>query len=259
MAISSEVLRVVSSALSGGCEVTLESIVSALGTQGMILEQLGAVKNFLSEWSFELFPPLSKGDFTTPRILKATTAAHFSEEFVALEVSQGETSSREFKSSLLYNHKRAQAMPGTPLQQLRSDAVIYSALKTIAAFMNTHGGVLFVGISDDLVPVGLLEDCLLLGSQVFDADKWQLEFRNHITGKFKDGTMVNDYVEVKFVELNHKHVARIHTLARNRLTFLRQDGVSHLYRRQGNRTTELTIDEIEEFLEMRRGLEYSIK
>jgi hypothetical protein len=53
-------------------------------------------------------------------------------------------------------------------------------------------------------------------------------------------------------------VARIEVQKRRKLVFLKKDGAFHLYVRQGNRTMEIPIDEVEDFLEIARkgrGLE----
>jgi predicted HTH transcriptional regulator len=129
----------------------------------------------------------------------------------------------------------------------------FSLLKTVAAFLNCGGGILFVGIDDTGVAIGLKHDCALLGCEKIDTDKWQLEFRNHITGKYKEGMSLNDYIDVDFVMVKGVYIARIHVRIRKRLTFLKQDKTFKLYRRQGNRTTEVLPEKIEEFLENRRG------
>lgn len=256
MPINPELQKVVSTTLTSGCEVTLDSLITALNVSGLALDQLAAVSSFVSEWSFELSPPLTTGDFTTTRILRPQSRSQHTAETIALELRQGENSAREFKSSLLYDYNRATAVPSTPLQQLRSEIVLFSALKTIAAFLNSEGGVLFIGVSDDSLPIGLREDCSLMGCPNFDADKWQLELRNQITGKFKDGSLVNDYVELVFVKLDGRDIVRVQVLAKKRLAFLKFDG-TRLYRRQGNRTMEVLIDEVEDFLENRRELRCS--
>jgi hypothetical protein len=252
MAITPELQKIVSTALISGCEVTLSTLISALEANGMALDQLDAVRGFISEWSFELIPLLTTGDFATARILRARNRQTHTAESVALELRQGEMSAREYKSSLFYDHQRAASAPGTPIQQLRSDKVLFSSLKTVAAFLNTSGGVLFVGVKDDAQPIGLREDCAILGCADFDPDQWQLAFRSQITGKFKDGSTVNDYVEVEAIKLEQCWIARVQVLSRKRLSFLKHDNGTHLYRRQGNRTMEVLIDEVEDFLEMRR-------
>ncbi len=241
----------VSTALKSGVEVTIASLATCLQAEGLALDQLDAVSRFLSEWNFDLRPPLTTGDFTTPRVMRPRALDMHTAETVEREMRDGESSQIEFKSSLLYDHKRSQAAPDTPFHALKSEAVLYSVLKTIGAFLNSQGGILFVGVSDDQTVKGLAEDCQLLGCQGFNADRWQLELRNHLTGKFKDGGLINDYVQVAFVPMTDRIIARVQVLARQRLSFLKQDDNHRLCRRQGNRTLEVPYFEIEEFLEAR--------
>lgn len=253
MPVTPELQRYIASALTVGCEITLAELINALKAEGLLLDQLNTVKQFITDWSFEIAPPLIQGDFSTPRILRAQIRAQHSSDSVLQEIRQGEAAGREFKSSLFYDYKRAAAVPSTPLSQLKSNAVLFSALKTIAAFLNSDGGVLFVGVSDTAEPLGLANDSLLLGCEVFNLDKWHLEVQNQITGKFKDGALINDYVDVSFVKSDGKTIARIQVLPKKKLSFMKaEEGHGFkLFRRQGNRTMEVLIEEVADFLEYR--------
>lgn len=232
----------------GGCEVTLNSLFNALEAEGLALDQLEVAKDFLDKWAFDLFPPISTGDFDTPRILKPRDLPTITQELAMQEISRGESSTLELKASLLYDYNRAEAVPNTPIQQLKSNDVLYSSLKTIAAFLNSEGGTLYIGVSNDLKPLGLVNDCILFGLESFDKDAWELEFRNHLTGKFKDGKAINDYVTTSFIPLDQVCVARVQVFERSRLAFIQENIGPRLYRRQGNRTAEVSIDEVEEYL-----------
>jgi hypothetical protein len=251
--------QLISSALIGGAETSLNELIEILDlkNQGMVLDQLQRIKEFLENWNFVLIPQMTTGDFETARLIKSNHSPKYTEESVLLEIQKGESSHIEFKSSILFDHKRALEVPATNLKELRSEAVLHSALKTIAAFLNCGGGILILGVSNAGEILGLKHDCFILGCNQFDADKWELELRNHITGKFKDGNASNDYVSIDFVQASGVFIARIQIQARKRLTFLKPEKQDKseksykLYRRQGNRTVEVLIDEIEEFLENR--------
>lgn len=242
---------IVSAALTTGYEVSLYTLIDVIKPPGLLLEQVEVVRKLIAEWSLDIKPPLTEGDLLSIRVLHGKTSLSHTPESVTQELQQGEMSTKEFKSSLLYDHNRASSVPTTPLQQLKSDAVLHSSLKSIAAFLNTSGGILFIGVTDDAHIIGLCEDCKLWGHTEFDADKWQLEFRNYLTGKFKDGAQINDYVTVHFIEISQSWIARIQVLPRKRLSFLKNEKTFHLYRRQGNRTMEVLIEDIEEFLDAR--------
>jgi hypothetical protein len=249
---SPRLLTLVSAALKTGIEITLNELADLLCLKGLMLDQLVSIQQFLDSWQLEYSPPITTGDFGTARVLRSKQKPLHNSETIFSEIRNGESSRIEFKASFLYDHKRAHKMSGVSTKELRSDEVIFSTLKTVAAFLNCGGGILFIGIDDEASKVGLHYDCEVLGCKAFDADKWQLEFRNHITGKFKDGATLNDYVNVSFVQTSDVYIARIEINGRRRLAFLYSGATRKLYRRQGNRTVEVLIDEVEEFIEMRK-------
>ncbi len=66
-------------------------------------------------------------------------------------IKQGESKTLEFKSTLRWN-----------LKEDRQDdkAITHAVLKTVAAFLNTEGGDLLIGVADDRTVVGIEEDRL---------------------------------------------------------------------------------------------------
>jgi hypothetical protein len=245
--------QLISSALTGGAETSINELIDVLDirSQGMVLDQLQCIKDFLESWNLILIPQMITGDFNTARLIKSKNNPGNTADSVLSEIRKGESSHLEFKSSCLYDYKHAQEKPDSTLKELKSEAVLHSTLKTVAAFLNCGGGVLMLGVRDDETILGLEKDCRILGCSQFDADKWELELRNHITGKFKDGVSLNDYISIDFIPISDVFIARIQVQARKRLAFLKSERSNKLYRRQGNRTVEVQIDEIEEFLENR--------
>lgn len=63
-------------------------------------------------------------------------------------VQSGEGKTREFKSTLRMNMHTKQADPRMEL----------GCLKTIAGFLNAHGGTLVIGVADNDEPVGIEVD-----------------------------------------------------------------------------------------------------
>ncbi|QXE87415.1 ATP-binding protein [Geomonas nitrogeniifigens] len=249
---STKLLAAISQALSSGIEVTLLQLVELLEYDGFVLDQLEKVKKFLEDWGLQLNPPITTGDFTSPRIMRNKNKSSYNKESFKEDIKNGESSKIEFKSSLLYDHHRAKSQPQSELKDLRSSKVVYSALKAVGGFLNSGGGVLFVGLDDDAVVLGLHFDCAILGSEKFDPDLWELELRNQVTGKFKNGVLLNDYLDVTFLDYEGAFVARIQVQARKSLSFLKGEKGLQLFRRQGNRTIDVSIDEMEEFLDSRK-------
>ena len=84
-----------------------------------------------------------------------------------------------------------------------------------------------------------------------DHDTWQLTLQDLLKVRFKDGDNIGNYIDVAFIKLEDKYVARIQVASRSRLSFLKGKDRWHLYRRDGNRTLEVTIDQVEEFISLR--------
>ncbi len=72
----------------------------------------------------------------------------FPPEGVALLIAAGESTTVELKSSLRWDLR----------QNKKNDAITHEALKTIAAFLNTDGGTLVIGVADDGSAVGIEVD-----------------------------------------------------------------------------------------------------
>ena len=83
-------------------------------------------------------------------------------ERIADIIAAGESKVAEFKSTGRKNLRTGEKDP----------AIEWSVVKSIAGFMNAHGGTLLVGVTDDGTVVGIEEDYPFLGKK--DADSWEL-------------------------------------------------------------------------------------
>jgi hypothetical protein len=95
---------------------------------------------------------------------KAIEYVKFSENPILSIIANGETERVEFKSTLRFNLRSGQ----------NDDEISFSCLKTIAAFSNTAGGKLIVGVSDSGEVVGIEKDGFK------NIDKFQLHMFNLI-------------------------------------------------------------------------------
>lgn len=106
-------------------------------------------------------------------------------------ISHGETSKIEFKSSLRWNLKARRDDKNMEL----------SVLKTIAAFCNTKGGKLLIGVSDNQEILGIEHD------HFSNNDNFLLHLRNLITDKLIPG--VTQYVTFDLVSIGDKKICRV--------------------------------------------------
>lgn len=247
------VLDFLTRATTGGTEATIEQLseIFELPKEEATLTRVTLVAELLDGLGLRLIPDLRKGEIDSTRRVLPREVRQITTDLAASEIGSRESPNLELKSSLMYNHARAGANPGTAIDELRSDEVTHSSLKSVAAFLTSGGGILYIGVDDCCRAVGIEFDFRLLGAGKQNEDGWELQFRNLINGNFKDGNNVNDYIRVDFPKVNAQCVSRVEVGPRRKLSFLKYKGGYHLFRRQGNRTLEITIDQVEEFLALR--------
>ena len=219
------------------------------------LSKVSIVAVEIERLRLKLIPGVSQGELDSNRRIAFADEGSVTSDTVKSELADRESDGLELKSSLFYDHKKAQLQPPVPRAALKSEEVLHSSLKTIAAFLTSGGGKLYIGIDDQSNVVGIEPDfaCMTDKPERQNADGWELMLRNNIQGRFKDGDTVNDYVTCSIVELDHHPVARLSVSPRKTLSFLKHKDGFFLYRRQGNQTVHVGIDQVEEFISLRRA------
>ena len=139
----------------------------------------------------------------------------------------------EFKASLRFDHKNGQS----------SRELEKAALKTIAAFLNTRGGHLIIGVNDKKETIGLEKDYGTLRRPDSDG------FENHFTQVFNAmiGPEFRHLVKVWFMPLSDVEVCIVHAAPSARPVYLKFDDNEFFYVRTGNVTTPLKLSEVESY------------
>ena len=156
-----------------------------------------------------------------------------------IAIGEGETI--EFKSSLHHPHgtlppNLQKLPPGQGRKQVQK-ALRNSVTKTVAAFLNTVGGTLLIGVSDSGSVLGIEPDFAYLGQGKNNADGWLLSLKNAIDNAL--GPEVWSAVHVSLVPHGQETVAVVHCARRTTETWHREDSVEHFYIRTSNATQEL--------------------
>ena len=148
-------------------------------------------------------------------------------------LAQDEHDRLEFKSSLRFDYQAGNV----------SREIEKAAMKTIAAFLNSRGGYLVVGVSDARAPLGLKSDYQTL--QRKDSDG----FENHLTQSFNHmiGPEFRNLIKLWFHDVEGKDVCVIETLPSPRPVYLKIDNNEYFYMRTGNISTSLKLSEIESY------------
>lgn len=147
-------------------------------------------------------------------------------------IKKGENETLEFKSTFRTN-----------LHTNEIDRKVeYSALKTIAAFMNSKGGTLLVGISDSGEIIGVEKD------NFENSDKFSLHITNLI--KTRLGKNSTSLVKNDFIKVDGKTVLKIRCKRGDKPLFLKtQDNEEEFYIRTGPSSMQIKGSELLEYIE----------
>lgn len=151
------------------------------------------------------------------------------EEILQL-IKKGETEKVEFKSTLRTN-----------LHTQQYDKNIeHTILKTISAFLNTDGGTLLIGVSDNGEINGIEKD------KFPSNDKFNLHFTNLIKEFIGNENM--PYLHFELVLLEGKHIMKISCMKSNKPVFLKFNKIEEFYVRVGASTVQLQGSKLVDYI-----------
>jgi len=157
-------------------------------------------------------------------------------------IAAGESEQIEFKSSL--HHPYGPPSPDLQKlqpQQARKEAQKWlrkSVTKTIAAFLNTNGGTLLIGVDDSGAVLGIEADFVYLRPEKQHADGWMLSLKEAIINALE--REVWGAIHASVVQHEEHMVAVVHCPPRAGETWHREGGAECFYIRAANATEELT-------------------
>lgn len=154
-------------------------------------------------------------------------------------LAAGENATLEYKSSLRWDIRANQV--NTTLQKVIA--------KTIAGFLNTEGGVLLVGVSEDGSIYGIENDLMTLKRK--DKDGFEQALTQVVTDYL--GTEFCKYVHIKFEEKEEKTICLVQIEASPRPVFLKDKIGKEFYVRAGNTTRPLDVEATHEYIGMHWG------
>lgn len=154
------------------------------------------------------------------------------EDLLAI-IAAGETSKVEFKSSLRTN-----------LHTNSRDGRMESAvLKTLAAFMNTDGGRLVVGVADDGAAIGVDVDGFA------NEDKMHLHLMNVVSGRC--GAEAATLLDARFESYGASRVLVVDCRRSRRPVYVKEGDTQRFFVRTGPATRELTGGDLVSYVDGR--------
>jgi len=152
-------------------------------------------------------------------------------------IKLGESATLEFKSTLEWDV--VQNKQGTYLR--------LSSLKTIAAFMNSAGGTLIIGVEDDGNVFGLEQDLKLVKGN--DLDGFEQHLMNLISNHI--GAEYSRIIKIRFAELDAKRICAVDVERAQEPVFVKDGkGNKIFFVRMGNTTRALDVDEVHRYILM---------
>lgn len=149
-------------------------------------------------------------------------------------LKMGEHEKLEFKTSLRWDAKHDQV----------NKELEKAVMKTVAAFLNSEGGYLLIGVDDNGQPAGLEGDFASLPKQNTDG------FENHFNNLFSVmiGPEFRRFVGLKFEELEGKTICLASVERSHKPVYLKSINGEDFYIRTGNVTTPLKMSEVATYI-----------
>lgn len=168
-------------------------------------------------------------------IFKSKKYLEYSSKRIKNLIAAGEGDRLEFKSSLRKN-----------LHTGKFDKKIeHAVLKTIAAYLNSSGGTLIVGVDNSGNIVGLEHD------EFENNDKLKL-YLTSILRRYL-GNQFLAYIRFELYPVEDKHILKIDCLPSRKRVFLKWDGNEEFYVRYGPSTVRLSGNDLIDYVSERFG------
>lgn len=142
----------------------------------------------------------------------------------------------ELKSSLRWDYKECRV----------NKELEFVIAKTLAAFMNTLGGILLIGVSDSNEILGLQKDYATLGKEKRNRDGFELRL-NQVIQQYI-GITYSEFIKVSFLEAEGKEICKLKVLKSPKPIYITKDGKSLFVIRAGNQTQVLDVKEAVEYI-----------
>jgi predicted HTH transcriptional regulator len=113
-------------------------------------------------------------------------------------------------------------------------------VKTVAGFLNGHGGTLLIGVADDGTIAGLEND-YLSSPNIGGRDGFERKLRELLSTA--SGKSVQAFLTVTFHVVDGHDICRVAVEGSEHPVYVKEEGKTKFFLRTGNATNELPVDE----------------
>ncbi|NKQ36690.1 MAG: PH domain-containing protein [Chloroflexi bacterium] len=150
-------------------------------------------------------------------------------------IHDGESQYLEFKSSLLWDYR----------QQRPNKNLHLSVMKNIAAFLNTQGGAILIGVGDDGEILGIEPDMQVMKKK--DTDSFENSF--NVAFNQMIGADFRRFVRVSFPKLDSKTICAVIVQPASMPAYLTHKGQEDFYIKTGNSSQPLTVSQAVRYIQ----------
>ncbi len=151
----------------------------------------------------------------------------------------GESQYVEYKSSLMWDYR----------QQRINKKLYKPVMKSLAAFMNSRGGHLLIGVDDAGNILGIKAD--LQGMRKPNLDGWENTF--NLAFNKMIGVEYRRLISLEFYEKDGKTVCHVYVQPADRPIFLKENNIEEFYIRAGNASQPLSFSQAARYIQARFG------
>ncbi|SMF22806.1 Predicted transcriptional regulator containing an HTH domain and an uncharacterized domain shared with the mammalian protein Schlafen [Alteromonadaceae bacterium Bs31] len=152
-------------------------------------------------------------------------------------IRKGESQKIEFKSSFHWDYRK----------QETNKSLENIILKTISAFLNSEGGILFIGVDDDGSVLGLENDYSTFSKK--NSDGLSLALTNLLNQKL--GKNIHSFIKIDIVGVNNSEICIVNVSACDKPVFLKEGASEAFYIRASASSQPLSMSEAFEYIKGR--------
>ena len=149
-------------------------------------------------------------------------------------IDRGENDLIEFKSSLRWDYR----------QEKPNKALEHVIAKTISAFLNTEGGMLFIGVDDDGNILGIEPDYKTMSKK--NSDGFMLALTNVINQSL--GKINHKYITINIISIHNKDVCTISIEKSTQPVFLGKDKNEEFYIRASASSQPMSMSDTYKYI-----------
>jgi len=187
----------------------------------------------------DIMSPKLQADLREILVTKGLIKKPLTKEDILELIHSRESEAVEFKASARWDYRKG---------ALNKELGI-TVVKTVAAFLNTKGGQLLIGVSDEKKLLGLETEYKTLGKK--GRDGYELFLGNLISENIEKGKVFcSEYVAMDFCDIDGNDVCLLNVQSSPEPVYVKEGRDKNFYTRRGNSNQKLNTEEAVKYISL---------